>query len=859
MKTIICEEYQKEILLHALAEKAEGTLTDLQVKSLANLFEEESEDMPARLLYIAAILKNNEEEYPIYRDMFSFPAFLQEILSFAKECILYGIAPSSLPSANMQEAELRKIIQAVVKTDLPEKRTIAKSEEKIQEILTQKDVSLYPFFEKNPFYYRIRERLRQHLPEEAVGMHEPQKHLRFALNMRQEIEAVAQDICMKKASSMIVLCNPSSYLPVLEEVFHRYHIPYSVTDRAVYIHIHTVFEALGNLSMRKDIPSFIDALKKDAFPHVCNDELIRFFEDVLVDFDKPIDICSHLENTVFQSNARFLQPLEKEAEIYFNHIYDDLTYLLESEDAKDALIRAFKIMQKSPFLQKQEELSAAMQIRTSLSESLEMIQGEEEARFFLDTVLTMTSSASAYITDFCMVTDLSHPLPAKENAYILGCSGTSYPGFQANKGLFDESYLSRVGLYPSMEERYDIYTSQLEWLNTCAAKNLYYSYANNDYQGREIQLSFVIETMFDKKSIQKWNLKTMAPLKDPVHSILPETAQELFKGDGYIHGSISTIERYFQCAYSYFLQSGLKLRKKEIGGLDARTTGDIAHSVLEHAILKYGKDYASIPEEKLREIIHASFEVLDIMHPHMKILHQMSEERLFRQLKMSLLFLADFEKSTAFIPEAVEKKFEEEIVQGVKLRGTIDRVNLFADMVEIIDYKSSIHTLSQEKVLAGIQLQLLTYAIIANRLYHKDVAGVYYFSFKQEPVPVQAMKKVRKEIEETSWDEEAEFERMIHSRMMKGWTFMDRPTEIDDGSRHMSLRSTYIFEDVQEIISALYTYFQDSLLQGYIPLNPLEDACGFCELKSICRFHGLYRKAEHVTDLTLEKGGKDEI
>jgi len=859
MKTILCEEYQKERILQALSEGAGGSLTDILVKSLKNIFSPEKEEEASVLLMMSFLLNKDKENYPVYGDMFNFPSFLQEILSFAKECILYEISPSSLPERNSQEKELKRILQTVLKMDFIEKIHLQKREERIKELLSDPDVSIFPYFENDPYYYRIRERLLLNIPEEKTEEYQPVRHLRFALNMRQEIEAVAQDICKKKTPCTVILCNPSSYLPVLQEVFHRYNIPYSVSSETNSVKMSGIYNALARLAIKKDIPSFLEALRKDAFPVLCKDSLIRFFEDVLVEFHSLIDISSHLENSLFKSSIRFIQPLENEANAYLEKINDSLTYLLESTDAKDALIRAYSIMQKSSFLQDKNELMAAMKIRTALTESLDLIHSEEEAIFLLDLILSLTASSSVYCTDFCQVTDLKRPLPASETAYVLGCSGTAYPGFQAKKGLFDEAYLSQIPLYPSMEERYDIYTSQLEWISNSAKNNLYYSYANNDYQGREIQLSFVIETMFGKEKPTKWELESLAPYKENAHSLLPETAALLFKGDGYIHGSISTIERYFQCAYSYFLQSGLKLRDNEIGNLDARTTGEIAHSVLEHAILKYGKDYTKIPKEELKEIIHESFTALDHIHPVNTVLHQLSEERLFRQLLVALEFLEDFEKCTAFVPEAVERKFEEEIVPGVKLRGTIDRLNTFANLAEIIDYKSSTHALAKPKVLAGIQLQLLTYAVIARRIFQKDIAGAYYFSFKEEAVSVEALKKVRKEIKETIWSKEEEKERMIHARMMKGWTFLDRFTEIDDGKKHISLSSVYNFEDIEEIINALYTCFQDSLLDGNIALNPLEDACGFCELKSICRFHGLFRKMENVIGMTLEKGGKDEI
>ena len=59
----------------------------------------------------------------------------------------------------------------------------------------------------------------------------------------------------------------------------------------------------------------------------------------------------------------------------------------------------------------------------------------------------------------------------------------------------------------------------------------------------------------------------------------------------------------------------------------------------------------------------------------------------------------------------------------MRLKGIIDRIDTCLGDLRILDYKSSAKTLSESKVKAGLQLQLLTYLIIAVRKLRLNPAG----------------------------------------------------------------------------------------------------------------------------------------
>lgn len=107
MKTIIASMDQKDAIMRDLASKNDGILKDIQVQSLNTLLKEEKDDSIVLSMQLSSSLKEKKEQFPIYQAMFSYPAFITEILSFTKECILYGIHSNELPETNANEKELK--------------------------------------------------------------------------------------------------------------------------------------------------------------------------------------------------------------------------------------------------------------------------------------------------------------------------------------------------------------------------------------------------------------------------------------------------------------------------------------------------------------------------------------------------------------------------------------------------------------------------------------------------------------------------------------------------------------------------------------------------------------------------------
>ena len=187
----------------------------------------------------------------------------------------------------------------------------------------------------------------------------------------------------------------------------------------------------------------------------------------------------------------------------------------------------------------------------------------------------------------------------------------------------------------------------------------------------------------------------------------------------------------------------------------------------------------------------------------------------------------------------------------MRLNGIIDRIDTCLNDLRILDYKSSAKTLSEARVKAGLQLQLLTYLIIAVRKLGLQPAGAYYCSLKNETISVSeaSLNGRRMEIEDVDRDEW--MSELQSSHQLKGWTMKECEGLDYDGTHvqgltckdgQVKVRSLKDFDNVQALILELYQLLVQQLSAGRIELDPVEGACLFCDFKPVCRLRKAPKK-----------------
>lgn len=216
---------------------------------------------------------------------------------------------------------------------------------------------------------------------------------------------------------------------------------------------------------------------------------------------------------------------------------------------------------------------------------------------------------------------------------------------------------------------------------------------------------------------------------------------ELAQSYGERHGwSVSRLNRYGQCPYSFFATEVLKLEAMPDpqAGLDALVRGSLLHELLEHLFRRAGAQgltlTAAAEEAWLACLADCAPEVLERAPQAYGFLsgplwnHERGE--LVRMIRTLIVHecrengdscrYRPYRQELAFgLPGGDLPALEIEGPDGtrLRLRGMIDRVDIDADGgLRLIDYKSGSTTFSVPDIRAGRALQTALYALAAEHL-----------------------------------------------------------------------------------------------------------------------------------------------
>ena len=426
-----------------------------------------------------------------------------------------------------------------------------------------------------------------------------------------------------------------------------------------------------------------------------------------------------------------------------------------------------------------------------------------------------------------------------------------------------------------MEERYAHYMEQMNQILT-HSKYLILSYPVGSYEGKSMEAALEIEQYAQKPS-QPYPLHENYAELRLQDTLSADMAKQLFLKNGCLHGSISSFERYVKCPFSYFLRYGLSLKEPFQPGFPDAYAGTLFHYILESLTNAYGKEYSEQSSKQLRKIVDKELAHLTQIFPSMELALMNVKERLLISMTQTLEVLQEFETHSQFSPTASELEFHYDLPLQenvtIALHGFIDRLDTYQDFACILDYKSSIKTLSETDIFAALQLQLLTYAMVVHQQQQKEIMGAYYISLKNETIPCPAGKLTRKK--PVTYNEYVKEDYMLmkqKAQRFNGWTMQKQVDTLDDNATHIvGLRinkeeevkagKLYNLEAISSYMKQLYEILASRILNGDIACTPLEHACDYCSYQPICRFKGFYadkkRLVEPHDDLYWDGGEQD--
>ena len=450
----------------------------------------------------------------------------------------------------------------------------------------------------------------------------------------------------------------------------------------------------------------------------------------------------------------------------------------------------------------------------------------------------------------------------KESSYIEDMnSNEAKENARGSKEQKDENHMQADGIDKAQETEMNIYTKEVTFSELLSHINnmngswyeVYHWYKNNP------KYSYRLEKALE--GLEYTNL----PEKISKHNV-----QKLY-GDT-LHTTVSRLEQYKSCEFSYYLKYGLKLSSKEKMDIKPVDTGSFMHDVVD-TFFKENENIKEISDEELKQILDKIIEE-KLSLPRNYIFTATAKYRnLVRRLKKvifySMKYIVQSLKNSEFDVMQTELEFgnntyppiEMTLDDGkrVSITGKIDRIDIAkapnGKYIRIIDYKSSTKDIELNKVIAGLQLQLLTYVDAITQKEEAEPAGALYFSLI-EPKLASAKKEMSKE----------EIEQIIKKNYkMNGLVLadinvikmMDKnlqtgkseiiPVELNNSGEINYKNSKTVtkeeFENLQKYTIKLIKQISKEILDGNIDLKPYyavnnkKTPCSYCEYKSICQFN----------------------
>ena len=259
------------------------------------------------------------------------------------------------------------------------------------------------------------------------------------------------------------------------------------------------------------------------------------------------------------------------------------------------------------------------------------------------------------------------------------------------------------------------------------------------------------------KSQNEWKEKLYEDLEGLKYTNLPsninkENIDKLYGNK--LNTSVSKLEKYNSCPFSYFMQYILKIKEKEELKIQSFDTGSFMHDVINTFFIEinYSENkLINITDKEIEEKINKIVD--EKLLKNTNYIFNATEKykllvvRLKRIIVKSLKYIIQTIVQSKFSVIGTEVEFKEkgeynpiilnlENGKKVEITGKIDRIDVAKDenknYVRIIDYKSSVKNMDFSDIYAGIQLQLITYLDAVCKIENLIPAGILYFNLLEQ-------------------------------------------------------------------------------------------------------------------------------
>ena len=311
---------------------------------------------------------------------------------------------------------------------------------------------------------------------------------------------------------------------------------------------------------------------------------------------------------------------------------------------------------------------------------------------------TKISGIPQYV-DRVLIAPVNDWVPSQmQYVFIANCTPDNFPQGQADDDILQELDLVGTGITPTPRQQRERNVTHAHLLTSVATKGIYFSGTNPEFQPMVYQprSTFVLPTDQEEEQSRI------------------TVGRELFFPAGRVPTTM--LEQYYSCPHLNFWQNGLRLRPRDIVGVNASQIGIAIHEALRIYFQKH--DLAKALETALEMV---KFEpeplVANLAKEIRFIIHQL--ETAFQGGKFQIA--------------GVEQPITLPLEQGLTLVGRVDRVDCASlaqgrSAILVLDYKTGRAPASIAKnIYLGSKLQLPLYASILCG--STAIAGAGYLPF----------------------------------------------------------------------------------------------------------------------------------
>lgn len=386
---------------------------------------------------------------------------------------------------------------------------------------------------------------------------------------------------------------------------------------------------------------------------------------------------------------------------------------------------------------------------------------------------------------------------------------------------------------------------------------------------------FELYNYFSNK--EEWKYKLESTIKalnyaNIPQNIIKENIDRLYGNT--LNTTVSRLEQYRKCPFSYYIKYGLKLQEDNQFEVQMVDTGNFMHEVIDEFFTKTREnqiDIKQIEDEETEKIVN---EIIDnkLNLPKNYIFtstdkYKVLTIRLKRVILKSMKYIIESLKFSDFEVYGNELEFKKgktyepillqlEDGKKVEITGKIDRVDIAktadGNYIRIIDYKSSVKNIDLNEVMAGLQLQLLTYLDATCKIEDMMPAGILYFSLI-DPIIKSDKYMTDEEIEEKLKKEfkmnglilaDVNIVKMMDKNLESGGSnvipaYIDKEGNLSKKSKAVTKEQ---FENLQKYTTKIIKEISNEILKGDISISPYYNTknkkshCDYCKYKPICDF-----------------------